>query len=530
MKNYFKIITLSSSLLLVGCSDTWDEHYTDAANEISGATVMEQLKSDHELSNFVRMVEIAGYDELLSSTQSFTIWAPVNGRLGDVDYNDTESVKRTVANHIARFNISSSTPYDEGVKMLNGKLMYFSDNASSYGGVEILTADIRTGNGLVHKLSGMIPYLYNFREYIDTHSSTSEISSFISQFDEMLLPSQIPGASASSSNDSVAVSYNRLLRYPDLGIGYIASEDSVFSMIIPTDAAWQKAYDEIKPYFANYNADSEVADSLQRLHTSLAIVNDLIFRTGLDNPILADSAISTTGSVIHNPSKFFEGMEEIKASNGRIFLASQLNYNMTETFNKPIEIEAEEQTGRTPAAGTTVYTRNVSTDNAYANEVSGQRYIEVFPVSSSRQPGVTFEIPNILAGEYDIYASFVPATVADATNTTESTRVQFAVSYMGANGRTQSKSFNSKDFTTSTDEMTLIKVTEAFKFPVANYYDRVWNMDPKNTPNDQVVTTSIYVSTNVTNAEFNQNVLSRRFRIDRIFLIPVKSDESSNNN
>ncbi len=527
MKRYILSPAVMSAMLLAGCNDAWDDHYTAAPAEVSGATVLEQMKADPELSDFVRMVGIAGYEDLLNSSQTFTVWAPVNGSLGDVDMSDKAAVTRTVANHIARFNISTSTPADEGVKMLNGKLMYFAEGAMSFGGVSLIKTDIHTGNGLVHKLSAPIPYAYNFREYIDTHASTSEIASFMARFDEMLLPSQIPGATGTQASDSVAVSYNRLLQYPDLGLGNIASEDSVFSMVVPDNTAWQKAFDEIKPYFTTYNTDPEVADSIQRMQTSLAIVSDLVFRTGLADPATADSVVSTTGSVISDPSAFFAGMDEIQASNGRLFLASSLNYDMAETFNKPIAIEAEAQSGRTPAAGTTVYTRNVSTDNPYASQISGQRYIEVFPVSSSRQPGVTFAIPDILAGAYDIYATFVPATVADGSNTTESTRVQFAVSFMGANGRTQSKAFNSRDFITSPTEMTVIKVTEGFRFPVANYYDRLWKMDPKNDPNDRITTTSIYVSTNVTNTEFNQNVLSRRFRIDRIYLVPVSTDDAA---
>ncbi len=520
----FKSVLTAGVVILYGCNDSWDDHYADHFGSEEKASLLEEIKSDPDLSTFARMIEVAGYEELLESSQTFTVWAPVNDALADIDITDKAAVVRTLSNHIARFNISTATPADEGVKMLNGKLIHFSDGAVSFGGVNIIQSDIHTSNGLLHKLSTAIPYSYNFREYIDTHANTSSISDFISKFDEMLLPSQIPGAENVSGNDSVKVSYNRLLEYPIYGLGNIASEDSVFSMIIPDNQAWEKAYNEIKPYFLTYNSEQSVADSIQQLQTSLAIINDLVYRTGLDNPVEQDSIISTSGSVISNPSAFFNGMEQISASNGRIFLASALNYDMTETFNKKIEIEAEEQTGRTPAAGTTVYTRNVSTDNAFAEDISGQRYIEVFPVSSSRQPGVTFLVPNILAGAYDIYATFVPANVADVTNVSDSTRVQFAVSYMGANGRTQSKSFKDKNFLTSGTKMTTIKVASAFKFPVANYYDRVWFMNSKNDPNDRVTTTSIYVSTNVSNTEFNQNVLSRRFRIDRLVFVPVKQE------
>lgn len=518
---------LSAAALLWGCSSTWDTHYSDSTESEIGTTILEQLQADPELSRFTQMVETAGYSELLNASQTFTVWAPVNSCLGDVDLSDVAAVKRTVANHIARFNISTATPYNEGVKMLNGKLMYFSDNSAKFGGVGLLAHDIHATNGLIHKVSEVIPYAYNFREYIDTHESTSEISAFIASFDRMLLPSEIPGAENVSASDSAKVLFNTLLEYPVYGLGNIASEDSLFAMVVPDNTAWQKAFEEYMPYFANYKADQAVADSIQRAQTALAIVSDLVFRTGLQNPLGMDSIMSTTGSIIHSPATFFNGMEEITASNGYLFLASALNYDMVETFNKPINIEAEEQAGRTPAAGTTVYTRSVATDNPYASEISGQRYIEVFPASSSRQPGITFSVPDVLAGAYDIYASFVPATAADITNTGDSTRVQFIVSYMGANGRTQNKTFNNSSFMTSGTKMTMIKVAEAFEFPMANYYDRVWYMDPKNDLNDREITTTIYVSTNVNNTEFNQNKLTRRFRIDRLIFVPVRKESAN---
>ena len=108
---------MSAGLLLAGCSDSWNDHYdTTPAGDASGATVMELLNSDPELSRFARMVETAGYTDLLNSSQTFTVWAPVNSALEDIDLNDAGAVSRTVANHIARFNIcllyTSPSPRD----------------------------------------------------------------------------------------------------------------------------------------------------------------------------------------------------------------------------------------------------------------------------------------------------------------------------------------------------------------------------------------------------------------------------------
>lgn len=522
MKKTIIYSLLAAGVMLSGCNDTWNDHYSEARGGNGDKTVGQIIQEDPELSIFGEMLNIAGYTDILNATQTYTVWAPVNSSLEGIDLNDLEEVRRTVANHIGRFNISTSMPATEGVKMLNGKMHYFSNNGSMFGDVSILNADMIAKNGIIHKVDGVIPYAYNFREYFDSHSNTGKISAFIAQFDELLYQSQIPGVSETSANDTSLVRYNRLLQYPDLGLGDIASEDSVFSVVIPTDEAWLKAYNEISPYFKSYNDDQSRADSLQDVQTSLAIVSDLVFRTGLVSPLSMDSVVSTTGSVIKNPAEFFKGMEEIEASNGRLFLANALNYKKIETFNKPINIEAEEETGRTPAAGTTVYSRNVSTDNQFANEISAQSYIEVSPTSSSRQPGITFEIPDILAGEYDIYAVFVPASVTDAANVNDSTRVQFALMYMDDKGKTQTTSFNSSDFLTSGDKITTICVAEGFKFPVANYYDSLWLMNPLNNLNDRNITTSIYISTNVSNSEFNENKFSRSFRIDRVYLVPTE--------
>lgn len=526
IKFYIIGCVATAAMMLVGCTDDWNSHYSDKRDGGAGKSLIEQLKADPELSQFVSMVERSGYSELLGSSQSLTVWAPVNGSLTDVNMDDDAEMQRTVSNHIARFNISTATPEDVGVKMLNGKLLYFSENASLFGDAPMVEADIRAKNGVLHKVASPISYSYNFREYFDTHPETSSLSEFIAQFDQKLLPSELPGAANTSSTDTVAVSYNRLLQYPVYGLGNIASEDSVFTMVIPDNVAWQKTYDEIWPYFKTFDADPARADSIQDAQTKLAIVNDLIFRTGLQNPLALDSVVSTSGSVISNPAAFFSGMQEMSASNGRIFLTSALNYEMAETFNKPIKVEAEEQWGRTPAAGTTVYTRNITTDNDFADRVSGQQYLEVSPSSTSRQPGITFSLPNTLAGAYDIYAVFVPAVAADPTNVNDSTKLQFAVTFLGENGRSQSKSFSDNNFVTSPTDITTIKVASAFKFPTANYYDRIWLADPQNDINDRIVSSSIYISTNVSNSEFNNNQFTRRFRIDRVYLIPVKEDDN----
>lgn len=519
-------------LPLVSCSDDWDSHYNSDGSLNSGGTetVFEMVNDNPELSKFARMIEIAGYDDLLASSQTFTVFAPVDDALADIDLSDVALVKRIVANHIARYNNSSATSQLTGVKMYNGKRFFFDGN--SFGGAELKSSDAIATNGLLHVVASQIPYVYNIREYIDTHDNTSEIAKFLKRFDQKKLDLEASVAIGVNENgqtvyDSVLIDYNPIYNTPYLGLGAIADEDSTFTMIIPDDIAWRKAYERISPYFKVYDADKAVADSIADVQTSLAILGDLTYRTLIPDPSALDMIVSTSGSEITNVVGLFLGTVGQLASNGWIYTTSMLNYDNTLTWNKEIEVEAELQTGRTPGSGTNIFVRNVESDNALAQEISEMSYIEVSSTSTSRQPGVTFSIPDVLSGKYDIYVSIVPANVLDASVQNDSTRLAFTLSYRNTNGRSATKTFNEKstklNYKTSPDKMTLIKVTDAFEFPVSNYYDRLWLADETHSSLDRTITTTLYVTTDVTNAEFRDRKFTRRFNIDRIILVPIKN-------
>ena len=260
-----------------------------------------------------------------------------------------------VKKHIARHNISSSTLPSKGVRMLNGKIGRFEGN--TFAGVTLSRADIRVGNGVLHILSEAIPYRYNIREYIATHPDFSLLNDFISRFDEDKFDAENSTPLDMDENgnivyDTVTIPFNALLESPLYGIGAIEAEDSLFTMILPDNRAWTKAYEELSGYFKVYDADPAKADSITRMQTSLAIVSDLIFRGSLTNP--AGQLATTTGSLIPDVAPMFAGASAEDASNGMIYTTSALSLNPLATFNKEIEVEAEESEGRTVGQRTNV--------------------------------------------------------------------------------------------------------------------------------------------------------------------------------
>lgn len=527
-KSYILIGLLTVAGAMTSCSEDWDNHY-EASGQVAQESVMELIDTDPELSTFAKMLEISGYSDLLSSSQTFTVFAPVNEALTDVDLEDVDAVKRIVLNHIARFNNSTAAGDGTTVKMYNGKRFAF--DGTTFGSAELERTDLIANNGILHVLGGQIPYSYNFREYIDVHESTSRLSEFLKVYDrrEMDLGASKPigvDANGATVYDSVLYDYNPILQHVWYGIGDIADEDSLFTMVIPDNDAWAKAYERIRPFYNVYDKDQDIADSIGDVQTKLAIVNDLVMRRVIENPASATDLWTTRGSNIVNPVEYFAGTTQQRASNGVMYLTPTLNYDNVATWNKLLDVEGEEQDGRQAAAGSVIYTRSVGSDNIHYDSISEARYIEVVSSgSSATQPGVTMTIPNVLSTEYDIYVSVVPATVTD-TLAVEKTRLTFTLTYMGANGRSQNKTFRdqkSDRYVTNAREMTWLKVNdEPFTFPVSNYYDMLWLIDPLHTTNDRVNTTKLLIKTDVTNAEINKNEMVRKFRIDRVVFVPVK--------
>ena len=524
---YILLVLLIGVLCYSSCKDDYNEHY-DRSSSLPDKNLYQMIKENSNLSKFSQLIDVAGYDSLLNSTQTFTVWAPINESLSDINPATIgkDQAKLIVGNHIARFNVSTSTVYSKLIQMLDNKIYSFSDGGNVFAGSKLIDHDILSKNGLLHTLESQIPYHYNLYEYIQATPSMSKLSAFVSSFEEERFNEELStpidiDESGRTVYDTVTTSYNRLFRGL-LGLGYIDSEDSTYTMIMPSDKAWDIAYSKISSYFKTYNEDQEYADSIRNIQTSLAILEDLVYRGTINNPASLDSMVSTSPSVIYDPADLFSGTTRQTASNGLIYQTDDLRYNNTETWNKKIGVEGEAYDLRVAGPNTAVYTRTVTGEISIP--VSNSQYIDVQATTPTSQPAVTFDIPDVLSGKYDIYVEFLPGSIDGAPR--DSTRLLFELSYMNAKGDTEPILNNSNDLLTSGTEKRKMKVFSEFEFPVSNYYDRLWWVDYSDglhSYDEYVITTKLMIKTNVQTSEFNNNILTRKFRIDRIIFEPVRN-------
>jgi hypothetical protein len=504
---FWSILFVALLLITQGCTETWEEHYHTDNSELPDISLFEYIDSNPNLGTFKQMLESTGYDSILDASQTYTVWAPNNAALDGIDLTDEEAVTNLVKNHITRGNYSTAANDELFVKMLNGKYSRLDGGELSFGNKKIVEANNRTKNGLVHVLEDYVPYMYNIWEFIENSEDLDSVSDYLVGLNEKIF---IPELSTELGYDSVGnvlydstfLTFNRLLT----NLGALDVEDSIYSIILPDNNAWNEAYGRINGYF---NVP-DVFGGETRKHdvTQWTLIQDIDYRGLLSNPGMYSSITSTNNNTFYSPAEIFNGSITQQFSNGLVNITSQMPFSDTASWFKPISIEAEVEYGRS-SANSNVFLRFGQGDDF---EISNDRYILVEPTSTSdlAKSNVAFDIPNTLSATYDIYCVFIPASLTNSTNLKPS-KVSYTLTYLAmSSGRTRRKSFKSDDFVTNPDGLTKMLVSR-WDFEFANIVSS----------NYPTVAVSLEVTNAATVDEENAGDFTRTMRIDRLILEPV---------
>ena len=506
LKKILPLIVLSA-LLLTNCDDKWDEHYNQDTFDIPDYSLSEYIAQTPELSIFYHMLKQTGYDIILASLQSYTVWVPINNALTGIDTTNKELVKQIVENHITRGRITTSGVENERVKMLSGKLIDFERNGSNilFGNNTILEANIYTKNGLIHTIDGYAPYLNNLWEFIGVHENFDSLSAFIYGETKKIFD-PVNSIEIYRNDTTGEVIYDSAYKTSNLfleEVGSIDNEDSTYTALLPDNTAWTEAYTNIEKYF-NF-PDNGGGEKRKRSMTQYTLVNDMLYRGLFENPASMSEITSTGGHTFQNPGFIFNNTYETTVlSNGIAHITGQMPKLDTSSWFKEIRIEAEDQDGRINH-NNIIFSR---TSYGSGLKVSDDKYILADPTAA--ESSVEFEIPNTLSATYNIYCVFVPATIVDATDTIP-TKVRFVLTFIRRiSGSTFITRITPEVNTTSATGVTKMLVDQ-FEFDYANIIDEDYDE----------VAVKLEVINDVTSDEEHEGSFSRTMRIDCIILEPV---------
>ncbi len=329
---------------------------TDSLAMILNRTIV--MKSESDKSGQMK------YSEMLDQPQTFTVWAPKDGKFPAYYYlnmldrrdslialgtqeatNEAWALNYAVANqfitnHVARFGFESNKGRQK-VRMLNTKVCYYEAANNLFNNIALDTDanlnSISSSNGTMHVLEGLSPFAYNLYDYLGYHTEFATLWDILSDPNVEKETFSESGSTEGAMNengemvyvDSVFVTSNS---YLDASGAQIRNEDSLYIALLPTNEAWDKAYSTVSSIYNYgtsyaYDWDSSSgtfnksgasglvldADSLKAYNTNKTLIQSAFFTTSIfpisdqtDSAVVnnyaltADSLISTNGTIYYN--------------------------------------------------------------------------------------------------------------------------------------------------------------------------------------------------------------------------------------
>lgn len=438
------LAAVAAAVSVIGCTDTWDEHYgaDGSLAGSAGTTLWANLQQDESLRHFAAVLDTCGYASVLNGSQVFSVWAPqiteqeagewiAAYRASRADDEENPALHEFIRNHIALFNRQVSELTDDTVRVMNGKRMALT--ATSFGGQDMVGERVPSSNGVLYKIAGTVPFDANIWEQVRREATGGDdgldsVEAFFQRWAYEVLDegASVPGGIKDGKTeylDSVMVSYNTFFN----SYGQINSEDSLFWLLVPTNAAWKKTVERNRKFFAYHN-DRQDGDSLQDVYSKLMVLEASFFNVrnqpeegwNAENP---DSICSTSYSYSSPGYNCFErpfdeggilhGLTPTECSNGRLYTTPEWNVPLEKSgFMQPIKIEAENE--RYIVESSNLVMDRVDATPLYARYVSGGSCLLVdnTVTTSRRQVQITYNLPHNLSGiPYDIKVVFASPLV-----------------------------------------------------------------------------------------------------------------------
>jgi uncharacterized surface protein with fasciclin (FAS1) repeats len=337
--NIYKALFASvlAGTLLAGCKK-WDTHNA-VTDENLKQTLFEQINADTSLSTFTRLLLKTGYDQVIASSKTFTVFAPTNTALASLDaaiINDSAKLRSFVGNHIATQSyLTTSASSSIRIAMLNGK--YHNMLNSTVEDAGITGADKTAKNGVLHVINKMLPVLNNCWETMVNNSAVpaGQKNYMLSLFAKVFDTSHAvqTGVDANTGQpvyqpgtDSIVTNLYWRSVYD------LRDESKQYTFFVLVDTAWNAEATKYSPYFQNTDplitanmAQWYVAKdfAIEGLYTPATLPDTLISKFNVKVPVDKSAIVQT-----------------ITTSNGIVYIMKKVSVQPKEKLKQFI-IQAE---------------------------------------------------------------------------------------------------------------------------------------------------------------------------------------------
>lgn len=411
LKHLFVILFFTLSLS--GCKK-WDDHI-EVVNESRKQNLFEEIGKRANLSKFNEYLVKTGLDKEISSSKTYTVWAPVNEALQTLDpavVNDSVRLRLFVANHISN-QAYYTTMAQPGlrVSLLNGKRTEFL--SSKFDEANITEADFTVGNGVLHLLDKAVAPLPSIWEYINSTRLQFKQNDFITSQTYLYVDS------SRAVTDSISTTTGQPVLKPGTGevlqnhfneqVFDLTREDKLYTYFILSDAALKIEVDSLIRFYLTGSTKS--TDSL----ATMSVIKDAVVEGLYPVSQLPASLVSKFGVSI--PVEKNAIIETRRVSNGIIHVVNKLNFSTRQKI-PDIIIQGEQPNGFFLSTGEPVNVRGAKFYRLRKHPVTGQLFNDLFLYNhGTANLNILYQVNKLPSVKYKVYWVAINDTLRVSSNT-----------------------------------------------------------------------------------------------------------------
>jgi len=396
---HLKLLFITSSLLFTACKK-WEDH-NKVTNQDLTINLQQALAASSEVSTFYGFIIKTGMDTVLRSSKNYTVWAPSNTALQNLDpgiVNDLAKLTAFVKNHIADQSwFTREAVTGTRVPVLTGKYNSFENN--KFGDATITSADRFVSNGVLHIIDKPVPVLPNIWEYINSTTGSYQQNAFVVALNYVTFDSTL------ALVDSISSTTGRPVYHPGTGLVAknsftdrtydVKKEDKLYTYFIITDATFKVESDSLKPYFTTGTA---ATDTLAKWNT----VKDLVVEGLYPATALPATIVSKYGTTV--PLNAANIVATQKLSNGIVYVMSNIDVPTAAKFPQVL-VQGENPSGfLSDKSGNTSYRVKYDTLNkrAYSDiMISGHGVTSYYAYYRLRDyPSMKFQVYGLGVNDF----------------------------------------------------------------------------------------------------------------------------------
>ena len=373
----------------------WQDHI-GVYNQNLQHNLLQLITSDTSLSQFSSLLTKTGYDKVISSARTYTVWAPRNAALRGLDpaiTGDPVKLKQYVGNHIAdQSYLAGSTTSPLRVQMLNGK--YVQISSSQFDSAHIVRADQYANNGILQVIDSAVIALPNIWEFIS--STTGSYAQ-----DAFMLTLNFQGFDSTQATlDSINPVTGQPVYVPGTGLvsrnsftdAYpVSNEDSVYTYFIIQDPAFNTGVSGQTPYFKTSSTDSTTR------YAGFNLVKDLAIRGQYNYSQLPDSLVLLSKYNVRVPIVKSAITEIRRVSNGVVYVLNHISFPPGDKI-PPIVIQ-----GENPTAFSSYSTGNAVSYRSVTNPNTHQPFRDLYVFNVGGPFYVRYHVNNIYSTKFHVY-------------------------------------------------------------------------------------------------------------------------------